>query len=183
MAVSTKLADQLAENSQRVTVTESNQNRFIRQPERSVKTISVYEQQKDGKGIHLGLKAQFTPNVQFSAIFSHQKQDATQGLTSAKAKTNSVNATLHYDAEKWWLASSLQVSASKYAVQRRVKLDQRHHTQTADTNGATISATAFGGYEFQQNQHILALLGNVTYSNRKFPALCNRSLDEGVAKT
>lgn len=170
LMVLTKLADQLAENSQRVAVTESNQNRFIRQPERSVKTISVYEQQKDGKGIHLGFKAQFTPNWQFSAVLSHQDQDAKQGLISVEAKAKGINTTLRYDAEKWWLGANLGLSATKYTLQRDVKLGQRWHSQNAETSGAVISAKAFGGYEFNWDKHILAAIGEATYSQRKFAA-------------
>ena len=56
LTVLTKLADQLAENSQRVAVTESNQNRFIRQPERSVKPFLFMNNKKTGKGFILVLK-------------------------------------------------------------------------------------------------------------------------------
>ncbi|QLB21680.1 esterase [Vespertiliibacter pulmonis] len=170
MAILTRLAEQNSEIALDIARNESNLNRFQRQAEQSVSAISRYQQQKDGHSVHVGLKAQFSPEWQFSAIFSQQNQKGSLGSTKADSKTKAINTALRYDANNWWLGSSLQISSSDFDTQRSVQLGSSIHTQQGNTNGSTISASLFGGYEWKIEQHFVSALADLTYSNSKISA-------------
>lgn len=156
--------------------TESNLNRLSRQAEKTISAFAQQQQYNGGNSTHLGIKAQFTPEWQFSTMASTQKQKVKLGGTQADSKTKSLNATLRYDAARWWAGSALQLSQSNYQIQRNVQLGSVTHSQAAETNGATISASLFGGYEWALAKNIISALADLTYSHSKIAAFGEKNI-------
>ncbi|MDO4698403.1 MAG: autotransporter domain-containing protein [Pasteurellaceae bacterium] len=167
MAVLARLAERNSEMVLDVARNESNANRLHRQAEKTVAAVAHYQQQNGGNGIHLGLKAQFSPEWQFSVLASQQTQKAHLGATQADSKTKAVNATLRRDAENWWLGSAVQIAATDYQTQRSVKLGSATHRQNGEASGATLSTSLFAGYEWKADKNVVSALGDLTYSHAK----------------
>lgn len=170
MVLLSRLAEHNHDLALNIARNESNRNRLHRQEERTVSAFTQHQRQNDGNATFVGLKAQFTPEWQLSATMSQQKQQAKLGTVTADSKTKSFNTTLRYDATKWWVGTGVQVSSNNYKTQRSVKLGSANHAQQAETNGATISAAVFGGYEWQFNNNVIAAISDITYSQNKIAA-------------
>lgn len=170
MAVVRHFAQQGNENALNIARQESNRHRSYRLPEKTVEGIAIYQYQTDSDSLSAGFKAQFTPNWQFSALFSQQSQQAEQNSVKVKAKSKILNTTVRYDADNWWLAGGLQVNAGKYDTSRSSQIAGAQHHQQAQTSGSVVSASIFGGYEWQFDQHIVAAIADLNSSHGKLAA-------------
>ncbi|WGE53539.1 autotransporter outer membrane beta-barrel domain-containing protein [Actinobacillus equuli] len=146
---------------------QSNSNRLLKQETKTVQGIAAYQRYHEGDAIYAGLKAQFTPQWQFSALFSQSDLEASKGSTQGEIKSKAINTAVRYDADKWWVGAALQLSDNDYKTNRQIQLDSAKRSQKGETSGAVISAGVFGGYEWKFDQSQVALLADLTNSHGK----------------
>ncbi|MCO4166790.1 autotransporter domain-containing protein [Actinobacillus suis] len=146
---------------------QSNSNRLLKQETNTVQGIAAYQRYNEGDAIYAGLKAQFTPQWQFSALFSQSDLDGSKGSTKGEIKSKAINTAVRYDADKWWVGAALQLSDNDYKTSRQIQLGSAKRSQKGETSGAVISASVFGGYEWKFDQSQVALLADLTNSHGK----------------
>ncbi|WP_039770651.1 autotransporter domain-containing esterase [Actinobacillus capsulatus] len=146
---------------------QSNSNRLLNQEAKTVQGIAAYQRYKEGDEIYAGLKAQFTPQWQFSALFSQSDLEGAKGSTKGKIKSKAINTAVRYDADKWWVGAALQLSDNDYKTSRQIQLGSAKRSQKGETSGTVISTGVFGGYEWQFDNNQVALLADLTNSHGK----------------
>ncbi|WGE57950.1 autotransporter outer membrane beta-barrel domain-containing protein [Actinobacillus equuli] len=146
---------------------QSNLNRLLKQEAKTVQGIAAYQRYNEGDAIYAGLKAQFTPQWQFSALFSQSDLEGSKGSTKGEIKSKAINTAVRYDADKWWVGAALQLSDNDYKTSRQIQLGSAKRSQKGETSGAVISAGVFGGYEWQFDNKQVALLADLTNSHGK----------------
>lgn len=142
--------------------TESNRNRLSKQAEQTVDTIVSYQKVQGGDNLHVGVKVQFNPQWQLSALVSHQEQKVQEGQTNIRAKSRALSTSLRYDAEQWWLGGSLQVNNSRFKTNRTNFIGRSTHLQTAEPTSQSLSMGLFGGYELKWDKYSFALIGDIS---------------------
>ncbi|WGE45291.1 autotransporter domain-containing esterase [Actinobacillus equuli] len=146
---------------------QSNLNRLLKQEAKTVQGIAAYQRYNEGDAIYAGLKAQFTPQWQFSALFSQSDLEGSKGSTKGEIKSKAINTAVRYDADKWWVGAALQLSDNDYKTSSQIQLGSAKRSQKGETSGAVISAGVFGGYEWQFDNKQVALLADLTNSHGK----------------
>lgn len=142
--------------------TESNRNRLSKQAEQTVDTIVSYQKVQGGDNLHVGVKVQFNPQWQLSALVSHQEQKVQEGQMNIRAKSRALSTSLRYDAEQWWLGGSLQVNNSRFKTNRTNFIGRSTHLQTAEPTSQSLSMGLFGGYELKWDKYSFALIGDIS---------------------
>ncbi|HDR1022355.1 TPA: autotransporter domain-containing protein [Pasteurella multocida] len=141
--------------------TESNRNRLSKQTEQTVDAIVSYQKVRGGDNLHVGVKVQFNPQWQLSALVSHQDQKVQEGQTNIRAKSRALSTSLRYDVEQWWLGGSLQANNSRFKTHRTNFIGRSTHLQTAEPTSQSLSMALFGGYELKWDKYSLALIGDI----------------------
>ncbi|MGC7589613.1 autotransporter domain-containing protein [Bisgaard Taxon 46] len=140
---------------------ESNRNRLSKQTEQTVDAIVSYQKAQGGDNLYVGVKVQFNPQWQLSALVGHQDQKVQEGQTNIRAKSRTLSTSLRYDAEQWWLGGSLQVNNSRFKTHRTNFIGRSTHLQTAEPTSQSLSMALFGGYELKWGKYALALIGDI----------------------
>ncbi|MDP8078652.1 autotransporter domain-containing protein [Phocoenobacter skyensis] len=175
MAVLTPILQQQNELAFDFTRTQSNLNRQHRQTENTVSPVIAYQNQKGGDSLHLGAKIQFNPNWQLTVLAHTQKQNQKSGLVNINTRNRVFSTALRYDADRWYLGSSLQLNLTKLNTQRTAYIGESVHKQSASTNANSVGLSVFGGYEWKIKETKLSLIADIHSIKTQIKALGERN--------
>ncbi|MBR0572854.1 MULTISPECIES: autotransporter domain-containing protein [Pasteurellaceae] len=175
MAVLTPMLQQQNELAFDFTRTQSNLNRQHRQTANTVSPVVAYQNQKGGNSLHLGAKIQFDPNWQLSVLAHTQKQNLQSGLVNIDTRNRVLSTALRYDADRWYLGSSLQLNLTKLNTQRTAYIGESVHKQSASTNANSLGVSLFGGYEWKIKAVNFSLIADIHKTKTEIKALSERN--------